>query len=206
MYEKVQNTSKDNYIYIKGDTMNRFIATLIRKISESNPEFSELQLKKMEYGLICTFDEITKLIPYFIVFWIFSIQNYYLIALIFFCPIRLFSGGYHARTYWGCFFMSFLIFCAIILFGKYLTINHYILALLLLTCFILICIFSPVDNINKKIKSKKRRKKLKYYSIIITLILIIICYLIPDKFLTTAVISIISATILMIAGKLSFLN
>ncbi|MCI1945232.1 accessory gene regulator B family protein [Clostridium luticellarii] len=182
--------------------MNNFITCLVKKISESNPEFSELELKKMEYGLVCTFDEITKLIPYFIIFWIFSLQNYYIIALLFFCPIRLFSGGYHAKTYWGCFFISFIVFYIIVTAGKYIILNNISVTFLLGISFTLICIFSPVDNINKKIKSEHRRKQLKYYSILTTISLIIICYFIPNQFLSTAVISISTATLMMLIGKL----
>lgn len=183
--------------------MNTIISSFVKKISKSNPEFSDLELKKMEYGLICFFDEITKFIPYFIIFWIFSLQKYYIIAIIFFCPIRLFSGGYHAKTYWGCFFISFVIFSMIIICGKYLVINNLIVISLLIISFILICIFSPVDNINKRIKSNKRRIKLKYFSIIITLLLIIVCYFISNNFLNTAVISIVSATIMMMIGEIN---
>ncbi|MDF2505106.1 accessory gene regulator B family protein [Clostridium sp.] len=183
--------------------MNTLITSFVKKISESNPEYSELDLKKMEYGLICAFDEITKFIPYFIIFWILSLQKYYVIAILFFCPIRLFSGGYHAKTYWGCFFISFIIFFMIIICGKYLLINSIVIISLLIISFILIFIFSPIDNINKRIKSKERRLKLKYYSIFITLFLIILCYFVPNKFLTTAVISIVSATIMMMIGKIN---
>lgn len=183
--------------------MSNLITCFVKKISESNPEFSDLDLKKMEYGLTCFFDEITKFIPYFIIFWIFSLQKYYIVALIFFCPIRLFSGGYHARTYWGCFFISFVVFLIIIVSGKYLIINSAIILSLLIISFIFICIFSPVDNINKKIKSKERKMKLKYSSILITLLLIIACYFVPNKFLNTAVISIVSATIMMMIGKIN---
>ncbi|AJA48132.1 accessory gene regulator B [Clostridium pasteurianum DSM 525 = ATCC 6013] len=183
--------------------MNTLISSFVKKISESNPGYSELDLKKMEYGLICFIDEITKFVPYFIIFWILSLQKYYIIALLFFCPIRLFSGGYHAKTYWGCFFISFIVFFMIIICGKYLIINTIIIISLLIISFILICIFSPVDNINKPIKSKERRLKLKYYSIFITLFLIIACYFIPNRFLNTAAISIVSATAMMMIGKIN---
>lgn len=182
--------------------MSKFISCLVKKISESNPEFSDLEIKKIEYGLVCTLGEITKLIPYFIIFWLFSLQQYYTVALIFFCLIRLFAGGYHAKTYWGCFFISLVIFGIIIVVGKYISFNNNILILLLVISFILVCIFSPVDNINKRIKSKERRLKLKYCSIIITLSLSLLCYFLPYKFLNTAVVSIISATILMMVGKI----
>ena len=183
--------------------MHALITSFVKKISESNPEYSELDLKKMEYGLTCFFDEVTKFIPYFIIFWIFSLQKYYVIALIFFCPIRLFSGGYHAKTYWGCFFISFFVFWIIVISGKYSIINSIVVISLLIISFILICIFSPVDNINKRIKSEKRRKNLKYSSILITLFLVIACYFIPNKFLNTAAISIVSATIMMMVGKIN---
>ncbi len=183
--------------------MNEFISCLVKKISKTNPEFSSLELKKMEYGLVCIFSEITKIIPYFIIFWFFSLQEYYIVAILFFCPIRLFSGGYHAKTYWGCFFISFAIFAAIIILGKYGSFNIIILVLSLIISFILICIFAPVDNINKRIKSKERRLKLKYSSIVITFFLIVLCYFLPHRFLITAVISIVSATIEMMIGKIN---
>ncbi len=73
----------------------------------------------------------------------------------FFCPIRLFSGGYHAKTYWGCFFISFIIFLGMIIMGKYISFNSIISITSLIISFILVCIFSPVDDINKRIKSKE---------------------------------------------------
>jgi accessory gene regulator B len=183
--------------------MSNFISCLVKEISKTNSQFSDLELKKMEYGLICIWDEITKIIPYFIVFWLFSVQEYYIIVLIFFCPIRLFTGGYHAKTYWGCFFISFVIFSLIIVIGKYISFDIIILIVSLIISFILVCIYSPVDNINKRIKSKEQRMKLKYFSIIITFSFSILCYFIPYRFLPTAALSIISATILMVIGKIN---
>jgi Membrane protein putatively involved in post-translational modification of the autoinducing quorum-sensing peptide len=183
--------------------MSKLINCLIKEISKTNPQFSDLQLKKMEYGLLCAIDEITKLIPYFIIFWFFSVQKYYIIILIFFAPIRLFTGGYHAKTYWGCFFITFVIFSLIITIGKYLSFNTITLILSLVVSFILVCIYAPVDNINKRIKNKERKLKLKYFSIIITFCLSILCYFVPYEFLSTAVLSIASAIILMMIGKIN---
>ncbi|MFL0196922.1 accessory gene regulator ArgB-like protein [Clostridium sp. WILCCON 0269] len=183
--------------------MSNIISCLVNQISKTNPEFSDLDLKKIEYGLICIFDEVTKIIPYFIIFWLFSLQKYYLVILIFFCPIRLFSGGYHAKTYWGCFFISFIIFLGMIIMGKYISFNNIIFITSLIISFILVCIFAPVDNVNKRIKSNERRMKLKYTSIIITFLLSVSCYFIPHKFLNTAVISIVGAIIMMMLGKIN---
>lgn len=183
--------------------MDAFIGSIVKKISETNPQFSDLELKKMEYGLLCIFDEITKIIPYFIIFWLLSLEKYYIVILIFFCPIRLFSGGYHAKTYWGCFFISFIIFLGMIIIGKYVSFNTSIIITSLIVSLILVCIFAPVDNVNKRIKSKEWRLKLKYISIAITLSLSVLCYFAPHRFLSTAVISIIGAVIMMMVGKIN---
>lgn len=132
--------------------MNKLISYLVKKISETNSQFTELELKKMEYGLVCLFDEFTKIIPYYIIFYLFSLQQYYLVVFVFFCPIRLFSGGFHAKTYWGCFFISFVTFCVMIIIGKYITINIVTSILVLISSVLLVFVFSPVDNINKRIK------------------------------------------------------
>jgi accessory gene regulator B len=180
--------------------MNKLIRCIIKKISETNSHFTDLELKKMEYGLLCLFDEVTKIIPYYIIFYLFSLQHYYVVVFMFFCPIRLFSGGYHSKTYWGCFFISLVNYWLIIFIGKYIMINAIISIIVLAGSVLLVCIFSPVDNINKRIKSEKRRKKLKYFSVVTTFLLSVLCYLVPDRFFTTAVISILAAVVMMMIG------
>lgn len=174
------------------------ITNYIIKIMTDSELFSRLELIKMEYGLICMFNEITKFIPFIIIFYLLSFQNYYFIALLFFCPIRIFTGGYHAKTYWGCFLISFISFLIIILIGKYIIISFIVRTFLLFISFICVCVFSPIENINKKIISEKTRITFKKYSIIIAFILSIMCYFIPGKFISTATISITYVSIMMI--------
>jgi len=183
--------------------MNKLISCIVKKISKTNPQFTDLELKKMEYGLLCFFDEVTKIIPYYIIFYLFSLQQYYVVVFVFFCPIRLFSGGFHAKTYWGCFFISFVTFWVIIIIGKYISINTITSILVLIISVLLVCSFSPVDNINKRIKSKERRNKLKNFSVTIIFLLSGLCYLIPGRFFTTAVLSILIAVIMMMMGYLN---
>ena len=183
--------------------MSKLISFLIKKISETNPQFTDMELKKMQYGLLCFFDEITKVIPYYIIFCLFSLQKYYVVAFLFYCPIRLLSGGFHSKTYWGCFFISFITFWVIIIIGKYILINSIFSISVLAVSVLLVYIFSPVDNINKKIKSKERRKKLKSISVVTILLLSGLCYLIPNRFFTTSVVSIIAGVLMMMMGYLN---
>jgi len=48
--------------------MNKLISCLVENIADINSEFTDLELKKMEYGLTCFFDEVTKIVLYFICF------------------------------------------------------------------------------------------------------------------------------------------
>ena len=183
--------------------MNKLVSCLVKKISETNSQFTELELKKMEYGLVCLFDEVTKIIPYYIIFYLFSLQQYYIVIFAFFCPIRLFSGGFHAKTYCGCFFISFVTFCVMIIIGKYITINSLTSTLVLIISVLLVYIFSPVDNVNKRIKGKDRRNKLKCLSVVTTSLLSGMCYIIPNKFFTTAVLAIFIAVMMMMMGYIN---
>lgn len=184
--------------------MDKLVKCLVKKISETNPQFTALQLKKMEYGLICFFDEFTKFILLITIFSFFSLQKYFILVCLFFCPIRLFSGGYHCKTYWGCFFFSLVALSIPILIGKHYFLSNHVLIILLLISFLLIWIFSPVDNVNKRIKSKQRRSKLKTISILITFILSLFCWALPSEFLTIAVLSIFCSVMMMLLGK--FIN
>lgn len=183
--------------------MDKLVSYIVRKISQTNPEFSELDVKKMEYGLLCFFDEITKVISFFIIFYLFSLQQYYVVTFMFFCPVRLFSGGYHAKTYWGCFIMSLLIFFMIIAIGKNFIFGNVVHITIMFISLLLIFIFSPVDNINKRIKSNERRLKLKYLSIVITITLCGLTYILPIKYLATGVTSILAAVLMMLFGSLN---
>jgi len=185
--------------------MNKLISSLVENISETNSQFTDLELKKMEYGLTCFFDEVTKIISYYIIFFLFSLQQYYVIAFVFFCPIRLFTGGIHAKTYWGCFFISLVTFWLVIISGKYISINIITSILVLTISILLVYIFSSVDNINKRIKSIERRKKLRYFSVATTFLLSGLCYIIPNKFFTTAVLAIFAAVIMMMMGEINII-
>ncbi|MGE5627126.1 MAG: accessory gene regulator B family protein [Solirubrobacterales bacterium] len=182
--------------------MEKTAKQLVNLISSANPEFTELQLIKMEYGLHCFFCEITKFIPYLIIFYFFKVHIYFFIAVIFLSPLRAVTGGYHAKNYWSCFCLSLLIFAVIIYFGKTTALNSGEILGILSVSFILILSFSPVDNENKRIKNKERKMSLKRYGLIMLVLQGGLLYFIPLKYMSTAAISIAAALLLMMVGYL----
>lgn len=186
--------------------MEKTAKKLVNLIGSANPEFSELQLIKMEYGLLCFFSEITKLILYCIIFYLFRVHIYFFIALIFLSPLRAAIGGYHSKTYWGCFILSFSIFSLIIYLGKNAALNIGQILGILAVSFILILLFAPVDNENKRIKNKERKMSLKRYGLITLVLQGGLLYFIPAEYIQTAAISISTAVILMLIGFLMHLK
>lgn len=186
--------------------MEKVANNIVKAIRNANPEFSDLQQKKMEYGLVCLFSEITKIIAYYIIFYILGIHIYFLVSLIFLSSLRAVTGGYHADTYWGCFTFSLIMFFSIIFAGKYIVLTNIMVIIIMAISMVLIGKFSPVDNKNKRIKSMDRKKNLKKIALIIFIVLNIIIIFIPMKYKTTAELSIFVAVLLMVIGKLPHFN
>lgn len=181
--------------------MEKIINSLMKTIS-SNTNYSNIELKKIEYGLWAILDEFTKIIMYFIVFGLLSLNDYLLVILLFFCPIRAVSGGFHNKTYWGCFFFTLGLFLLTIWTSTNISLDNVLRVILLALSFAIIAILSPVDNINKPIKSIEVRKKMKKLSILTVSVLIVICLFIPENYLNTAVLSIVNTSLLLILGEI----
>ena len=128
-------------------------------------KFSESDIRKINFGLQCILGELFKFTVFFIVFLIFSVAKYYLIAVGFYSFLRVLAGGYHADTFRGCFIISFLQFLSIVLAACYLSPKDVFIISILLLSIVFAVLFSPVDHPNKPIVSPSRRKKMRYFSI-----------------------------------------
>lgn len=184
--------------------MNNIVHELVKKIGETNPQFSSIELKKMEYGIICMLSDLTKVIIYFAIFYAFNLQKYFLVSYFFFSSIRIFCGGYHAKTYIGCLIISFIVFLIIIFMNLNCNLSTIESVILLSVSIVTIFIVSPVENINKKIKTEQRRRKLKYWSVATGLLLAGLCFFIPKEFIDIAVFSIVAAAFMAIVGKMHY--
>lgn len=89
--------------------------------------------------------------------------------------IRSCTGGYHAQTYFKCnliYIFSFL--CTIKFYNflskQYLIFNNYFCLIIMIISIIIIWLYAPVENVNKKIneKSKKKFKRLSIIEIVLS--------------------------------------
>ncbi len=106
---------------------------------------------------------------------------YALIFCAFFMPLRTFTGGYHCKTYGGCFAVSNLYFVLTVMVSKYIeqvAVNPFVW-IFASAPFLLLYVFfrAPVVSKNNTvIKSAFKRGK-KYSKLILVLELLVVCFL-----------------------------
>jgi accessory gene regulator B len=85
-----------------------------------------------------------------------------------FVPLRMTAGGYHAKHHFSCIFGSNAIFFGFSLLCTYLDVKFvfaYVLCSITFSA-LMVCIFSPVEAINKPLTAKSRKRNRKHSLII----------------------------------------
>lgn len=130
----------------------------------------------------------------------------FLAYLIFFVPLRIFTGGYHAKTSEKCFVISTLIYGASIAAVKIFPLLYRcwegIAAGLISALIILVMV--PLINENNPLNQhrKKRNRIIAYFVLLIDLVFFIFCCKIKWQIATNELIFIAMDSVLLVAGKL----
>ena len=99
------------------------------------------------------------------------------VILIAFISIRVYAGGYHAKTLPRCVVMSTILFTLIILGYKMLYLPIIVKGLIALFLGVLILIFSPVENDNRRLSENEKKvfknRALLFYSISLIIFMLI---------------------------------
>ena len=156
-----------------------------------------LEVILLNGGLLIAFLIISLLCSEMINFWAY---------LIFFLPLRIFSGGYHAKTSECCFILSTVMYgfsVAVTKFLPLLYLDFYWWTAGAISL-IIILIFAPLINPNNPLNEfQKKRNRIIVYSLIITdLVFFILCCIFNWKIATNEMIFIIFDAILLIIGKM----
>ena len=78
--------------------------------------------------------------------------------LIVFIILRSFTGGFHAKTYLVCNVCTLSTYGAVMLLSTYVKVNLIAYAILFVLGFIVLFIFSPVENPNKPLSTQQKKK------------------------------------------------
>lgn len=166
-------------------TFYRKLANKVADAVVSNQEYSEVEAKRIRYGLVCIFSDLYKFILFLIVFSIFSLTKEYLIAFLGILLLRPFLGGFHAKTELACIFISFTTMLISILIGNMNIIPPLLQRVLIILLPIIGVIIAPVRT--KKVEEKKFALKL-LTALVTAFILIIDYFLLTNQILLTSIV------------------
>ena len=149
-----------NYIFDFSRTMSMAICNNAE--AYSSPE----KRAEIEYGVYTFVSNVIKTIIVFCIAYVLGILNYVLVAFFSFGALRTFAGGVHARTSFGCFFLSAFIYFPAAYLGLYYPLPGTITYILFGICLIMVTLYAPADVAEKPILGKKRRRNLRKWSFI----------------------------------------
>ena len=115
--------------------------TLIQK----RYDFTNYQIAQLKYTFTILFSELSKFV--LISFFYRNQLGVYLYALILLSVLRLSTGGLHAKTYWGCFLMSFIFFWLAIKLLPQIDVPKVVMVILIISGMAAIYRIGPVASV-----------------------------------------------------------
>lgn len=154
-------------------TFYRKLADKVTGAVVQNQSYSDSEIKKIRYGLVCIFSDLYKFILYLIIFSVFSLTTEFFIAFIGIMLLRPFLGGYHSKNEVICIFMSFGTLLVSILLG-----NKNIIPdnLHLILIFLLPLVGALIAPVRVK-KAEEKKSKYKLLTVVLTAFSLLVDYL-----------------------------
>lgn len=166
--------------------MKNFLISKCLKYIKKHTNYSEVELKEIEYGLVSIYLTFSKLIVIFTISILLGIIKETLIFLILFNVIRSTAFGLHASKSWICLITSTIFFIGFPLLSINISINIYIKAIIAILSAVYIFKYAPADTQKRPIINKKRRLIYKIISTIIATIYTSILLMINNNFISNS--------------------
>ena len=163
-----------------------FINNSMSVIKRYYPDYSDVKLAELKYGLLGLYLLISKSIIIFGIALFLGIFKELLVFTIIYNIIRLPSFGIHASKSWICLVASTSVFLLSAYFSTKLTIPINFKIILGIIGIILIQKNSPADTAKKPIVSPKRRMIYKIISTIVAIIFVISSIIIDNNLLSNS--------------------
>jgi len=139
--------------------MNKRLANRYIKFLKRNTDYSFESLEEIRYIFLSILSESQKLLLLTLIFGLVGQIKPFLLCFTALLFTRTWAGGLHCKTFWGCFFVSLLIFAFAIIILPNIAVTLPV-TLIIIVLNMGVCIaFAPVQSPNRpKISAKKRRK------------------------------------------------
>lgn len=129
----------------------------ISKVIAGNADMGEKEVILMDYAIKSIWNDISKLCIFMILAYITETFHLFLSVCIPYITVRIFTGGIHMKTYWGCFWFTGLSMSGMM--GTAVILKDYWDVVFCVTCIslLIIPIIGPRPSQNKKKMSKRKR-------------------------------------------------
>lgn len=186
---------------------NIFINKSLALINKYYPNYDDIKIAEIKYGLEGMYLTITKLVIIFSIALMLNIYKEMLLLLIFFNIMRTTGFGLHATKSWICLLSSALIFIGLPFVSKIIIISLPIKIILGALAIILVYKYAPADTKKRPLINPKTRKKLKIKTIFRTTILMIFAIIIKNNIISNlAIFGIYTEIILIIPISYKIFN
>lgn len=140
--------------------INKISSQLVDYLIKSNVISSEDERAYYKYGIEITVSSILNIILILLCGLILNCLIESLIFLTVFIPIRKYTGGFHAETYFKCNFTFCISYIMMICTYKitYGIVSTHFLFLIVVSCIIIIAFKCPVENENKPLSEEDKKK------------------------------------------------
>ncbi len=157
--------------------MKKFIIDKsLETVSSIYPEYDEVKLSEIRYGLEAIYLSLTKVIVILSITLLLGIFKEAILLLLLFNGLRITAFGIHASKSWMCWLSSSILFIGFPYLCIYLQIPlyvHYVIIIFSILCFFL---YAPADTKKRPLVRKNRRTKFKILTLIISFIYIMIFF------------------------------
>lgn len=157
------------------------LATIIANYYRKHELLPDDTISCLEYTLKALLNELSKVLIYCCFFAFFKLLDAFLLSYLAFVSIRLFAGGVHCKTYWGCFFLSFLFMGGCVVSPLIFQIDHMVLCLTAIVSCVFPLLLSPMTPTFRVIKDGKKRVLLKVLAVVVSVAWIVTTCFMPYR-------------------------
>ncbi len=108
------------------------------------------------YGINQMLNILLNILTYLVIGLIFHMTLETIIFTCAYIPLRIYAGGFHAKTPFRCWITSGLMLFAVLFFMKYVSLNAFEYDIIAVVCAVIILILSPVEDKNKPLDDKEK--------------------------------------------------
>ncbi len=151
----------------------KFIENTLNKI-KLNKDITDLEEKRLRYGLEGFYNLFTKIVVLFLLALIFNLLLELVLLIFIYSLFRLYGFGIHAKKSWQCWLSTVPIYIGGCFIIKYATFSQSFAIVVWILGFMSFLLFAPADTASRPLIHKNKRIRAKVLSLVIWLGFLII--------------------------------